>query len=174
MGKRHIPHKQRMELLDAYAESGVSTKEYAAANGIGYSTLQRWLRDHKSTLSTMDNVYTSNGASLHTPTQQPAVNRQPYSRSDATVHFMDITPLSAFTKVPPIKTVADCTNVNEGISPVFSSSVSDKMAKESKVSGQTNPSEPHNQLDVFLPNGIRMTFHQTSLDTSIALIKSLA
>ena len=38
------------------------------------------------------------------------------------------------------------------------------------ISVQIDKNSP---LDIFLPNGIRMTFHQASLDTSIALIKSL-
>jgi hypothetical protein len=42
-----------------------------------------------------------------------------------------------------------------------------------EVSNQITPSAQNSLLDIFLPNGIRMTFHQASLDTSIALIKSL-
>ena len=170
MSKRHIPQKKRIELLDAYTESGLSIKEYAAANDIGYSTLQRWLHDHKATLNTTDDaVHPLKGASL----QQPTVNRQSYDRSDSTVHFMDITPRSAFSEVPPVKIVAERTNAHEGITSVFTSSASDRMTKESNISDKITPSALDNQLDVVLPNGIRMTFHQVSLDTSIALIKSL-
>ena len=48
MGRRHISHNQRVELLNSYAKSGISVKEYAISNGIGYSTFQRWLQDQKT------------------------------------------------------------------------------------------------------------------------------
>ena len=174
MGKRHIPHKKRIELVDAYAESGLSIKEYAAANGIGYSTLQRWLHDSKSILSTADDIFPLNKPSSQTPKQQPVVNRQFYDRSYSTVHFMDITPHIAFTEVSPVKTVEEKTNVPEDIDPVLTSSVSaHRIAKESNALDKTTPLASHHQLDIFFPKGIRMTFSKTSLDTSIALIKSL-
>ena len=171
MGKRHIPHKKRIELLDTYAKSGLTIKEYAAANGIGYSTLQRWLSERKTDLTAMDCIFPLNGTSPQEPKQQPAINRQSYDRSDCTVHFMDITPRSAFSEVPPVKTGEESLNVPEDINPIFTSSAS--AHRTANLSSKTTPLAPHHQLDISLPNGIRVTFSQASLDMSIALIKSL-
>ena len=46
MRKQHFSLQTRNDLLAAYPESGLSIKAYAAAHGIGYSTIQRWLRDY--------------------------------------------------------------------------------------------------------------------------------
>ena len=171
MGKRHIPHKQRIELLDIYDKSKVTVKAYAAENGIGYSTFQRWLRDRKITFNATDDVHTLNAAIFQPSDQRPNACQpcQSYDKSDTPIHFMDITP-------PTIHLISPEGIEAEAYPQKTSDSISTSPASAHTVvqaSHQTNPSEPHNQLDLFLPNGIRMTFHQASLDASITLIKSL-
>ncbi len=174
MGKRFISAAQRQVLLDSYDKSKVSIKEYAAINGIGHSTLRRWLHNHKITLTTADNIVPVHAAAHKNPSDdQPITNRRCHSsqdnRSDAPIHFMDITASILHPTVPP----EDC------VAAVYPQESSDFVVTPASIhtatqkSVRTEASSPHNQLDVVLPNGIRLIFYQSSLDTSIALIKSL-
>jgi transposase-like protein len=170
MGKRHIPHKKRIELVEAYAESGLNIKEYAVLNGIGYSTLQRWLSNRKAALKTTD-AYPSNTIAMQASEQRLIANRfcQPHDRPDSPVHFMDIT--SHISRAMPPVDVEEDAYRQENSDSISNTPASAHTVAQKSV--RTKSSAPHNQLDILLPNGIRMTFHQTSLDMSIALIKSL-
>ena len=169
MGKRHIPHKQRMELLDTYEKSNVTVKAYAAENGIGYSTFQRWLRDRKTAFNATDDVHTFNTPPFQTSDQLNAGQLlQCHDQSDAPTHFVDITSYMIHT-IPKVEEANEKTYLRETNDDISAPA----SAHTAEISNQTTPSAQNSPLDIFLPNGIRMTFHQASLDTSIALIKSL-
>lgn len=171
MGKRHLSHNKRIELLDAYAESGLNVKEYAAANCIGYSTLQRWLSDRKTDSNTTDSAHSLNPADTQISEQLPATKQgyQSSASSEPPVHFMDITSRIIHRVSPEEGEEREHTQANGDLAPTAPISA----PITTKKSVKTTSLELCNQIDVLLPNGIRVTFHQTSLDMSVALIKSL-
>lgn len=173
MARRHISHNQRIELLNGYAESGVSIKEYAVSNGIGYSTFQRWLQDQKTTFNAASG---SGEDSLKTAPFQISDQRlnaspllQCHDQPDAPMHFVDITS-HVIRTLPKVEEEANEKTHLRGTNDYMSTPSSTHTAD---VSNQTTPLAQDSPLDIFLPNGIRMTFHQASLDASITLIKSL-
>lgn len=170
MGRRHISHNQRVELLNGYAKSGVSVKEYAVSNGIGYSTFQRWLQDQKTAFNAASGEDPFNTPPFQTSDQRLNASQllQCHDQSDAPMHFVDITS-HVISTIPKVEEGAnEKTHLFE-----TNGDMSIPSAHTAEASNQTTPLAQNSPLDIFLPNGIRMTFHQASLDTSIALIKSL-
>ena len=170
MSRRHISHNQRVELLNGYAKSGVSVKEYALSNGIGYSTFQRWLQDQKTAFNAASGENPFNTPPFQTSDQRLNASQllQCHDQSDAPTHFVDITSHMIHT-IPKVEEANEKTHLRETNDDVSTPA----SAHTTEVSNQISPSAQNSLLDIFLPNGIRMTFHQASLDTSIALIKSL-
>ena len=168
MGKRHISHNQRMDLLDTYDKGTVSIKEYAAAKGIGYSTFQRWLHDRKSTLNMTDDACPLNAITFKASGRLPIDKGQSHGGFESSVHFVDIT--SQIINMDSEDVAEDAYNKDNQ---ECASTPPASVHTIEPISSKSKPSVRHNRLDVLLPNGIRMTFHQTSLDMSVALIKSL-
>lgn len=146
----HFSNEERMRLLISYAESSLTARKYAMENGVSYSTFQRWASNHgislqKKKASRLDSSKTRG-------------HQQASSACDVPVHFMDITP-SIFSKEKEEK-------------PSVSVSLDTQNSSTSPLSS-ADPLALACQLDVSLPNGIAMTFHQVSLHQSLAMIKAL-
>jgi hypothetical protein len=169
MRKQHFSLQTRNDLLAAYPESGLSIKAYAAAHGIGYSTIQRWLRDYNRSRAT--------GNSSASPTFRTHGYSEP-------IDFMDITrPLMRTIPSMPKDSSydADVSKSNDVISRISATQpdhdASLTAASDEKRSPLCAPplcaDSLCDRLDICLPNGIRMTLHRTSFDASVILIKSL-
>jgi len=144
MGK-HISAEDRLNLLKGYAVSPLTVREYVLEKGVSYSTFQRWALNHGISLKK------SKEAGRLGPLE--AVRCQQISK----------TPLSKGQSVgnPPLQFMDITGNI-------FS-----KAKKEDTVSRVNDSFALEGQLDVLLPNGIRMTLHETSLNNRIALMKAL-
>jgi transposase-like protein len=176
MVRHQFSPKKRNDLLTAYAGSGLTIKQYAAANGIGYSTIQRWLRNHKTAYAT-DTVFPSQASFVNVHTQQPAVDRQNTHASSSSVNFLDITP---HLMPPSTSTKKDCAHDTNAAptdtAPVFSPACTDHDVSRGTAHDASSPlcAPPLcDRLDMFLPNGIRITLYQTGIDARTQLIKSL-
>lgn len=177
MSKQHFSPQKRHELLKAFAKSGLSVQKYANANGIGYSTMQRWLRDDKITTVQNDN---SPSSRHRTNGQKRDFSPLCTKKTDSTVQFMDITE-HAKHKILPQEAQEDAhfATTNEVVFPLLTSSrhcdapLKTYTQAPSDISSQVPPKESCQPLDVLLPNGILLTLHQTSFDACIKLIKSL-
>jgi hypothetical protein len=164
--------------VNFYTQSSLSVKKYAALHGIGYSTFQKWLRDYKKSLESKKKDHVCSKVSAKSAcagmrTTQLFATSQQDSSSNSTVEFMDITPRVAFSYVQaaPLKTkVCDETHNFASVPPV-SPSLCDKNTRPSSSPLSSSPFL--GPIDLFLPNGLRMTFHQTSVATSIEIIHAL-
>jgi hypothetical protein len=137
MGRRHISHNQRMELLNGYAESGVSIKEYAVSNGIGYSTFQRWLQDQKTTFNVASGEDPLKTAPFQTSDQRLNASQllQCHDQSDAPMHFVDITS-HVICSLPKVEEEANEKTHLRGTNDYMSTPAS---AHTAEVSNQTTP-----------------------------------
>jgi hypothetical protein len=45
--QRRLSERERAHLLEVYEQSSMTQREFAAAYGVGYSTLTKWLRDSR-------------------------------------------------------------------------------------------------------------------------------
>lgn len=164
MGKQHFSLQTRNDLLAAYPESGLNIKAYAAAHGIGYSTIQRWLRDYNRPRAT-DN-----------PCASPTSKTHDYSEH---VDFMDITqPLMHITTSIPTNCTHDADASRSNDTVLGSPATQPDHDASLTAASDEKPSPLYapplcDRLDVCLPSGIRLTFHRTSFDASVMLIKSL-
>ena len=178
MRKRHLSCDARLTHLNSFLKSPLSIKEYAALHGIGYSTFQKWLRDYKKSLESKkkDHVcskVSAKSACAGMATTQLFAESQQDSSSNSTVEFVDITPrvASSCVQAAPLKTkVCDETHNFASVPPV-SPSLCDKNTRSSSTPLSSSPFL--GPIDLFLPNGLRMTFHQTSVATSVELIHAL-
>lgn len=178
MHKRHLSSDERRAHVNFYTQSSLSVKKYAALHGIGYSTFQKWLRDYKKSLESKkkDHVcskVSAKSACAGMTTPQRFVASPQDSSTSSTVHFMDITPrvASSCVQAAPLKTkVCDETH-NFASVPRVSPSLCDKNTRSSSTPLSSSPFL--GPIDLFLPNGLRMTFHQTSVATSVELIHAL-
>lgn len=174
MNKRHLSRDERHAHVNSYTQSTLSVKEYATLHAIGYSTFQKWVHDYKTFGESKTESRVSSKVSTNSPceikTPQQLAASQP---SSSTVHFMDITPrvVSAFVQTDTLKTkVCDETHNLASVPPV-SPNLYDKNTQPS--SSPLSSSTFLGPIDMFLPNGLRMTFHQTSVATSVELIHAL-
>jgi hypothetical protein len=167
MDKRHLSRDERFTHLNSYLKSPLSVKKYATLNGIGYSTFQKWLCDYKKSLKSKkkDHV-SSNSACAGMTTTKLFASQQQDSSSNSTVHFVDITPrvASSFVQADSLKKVCDETHNFASVPPVSPNPYYKNPPPSSSSLGS---------IDLFLPNGLRMTFHQTSVATSVELIHAL-
>jgi hypothetical protein len=164
--------------VNFYTQSSLSVKKYAALHGIGYSTFQKWLRDYKKSLESkkegpVSSKISTNSSCAGMTTPQLFVASPQDSSTSSTVEFMDITPrvASSYVQAAPLKTkVCDETHNFASVPPV-SPSLCDKNTRPSPSSLSSSPFL--GPIDLFLPNGLRMTFHQTSVATSVEIIHAL-
>lgn len=178
MHKRHLSRDERFTHLNSYMKSPLSVKKYAALHGIGYSTFQKWLRDYKKSLESKKKGHVCSKVSAKSAcagmaTTQLFAESQQDSSSNSTVEFMDITPRvgSSFVQADSLKTKV-CDEIHNFASvPPVSPSLCNKNTRSSSAPLSSSPFL--GPIDLFLPNGLRMTFHQTSVATSVELIHAL-
>ena len=152
---RHFTAEDRIKLLKAYADSSLTVRKYATENGVGYSTFQRWAFDHGISLKKT--------AKLEGLDSFKAGRNQQFSATP--VPFKDITADILLT--PKAERV-----IPESL-PTELAASSLLASAPALLKADHPPRTANGQLDVFLPKGIKMTFHQVSLTHSIALIKAL-
>ena len=164
---KHFSNEKRIRLVEAYIDnSPLTLKAYALANGVGYSTFQKWVSKHGVSLKSKKAKavgfnFLKPGNQDHGSKMAPVklVNDEIPKASSLPIEFMDIT---AKVFPPPIEERAfvDTLDPQNFIPHVPNVDAVDPLALSC-------------QLDVFLPNGIRMRFDQASLNNSIAMIKAL-
>jgi hypothetical protein len=179
MGKQHFSLQKRTDLLAAYAASGLTIKKYAAQNGIGYSTIQRWLRECKAATAPNNNPLLSNASRTHSHAEHIACT----ARCDNTADFVDITRHLSYAPTSLTKNNAHDADFSEysDASPTISTSSGSRDASTTTTAtaaahDESSPlSAPPlcDRLDVFLPNGICIILYQTGIDARTQLIKAL-
>lgn len=175
MHKQHLSRDERRAHVNFYTQSSLSVKKYAALHGIGYSTFQKWLCDYKKSLESKKKGHVCSKVSAKLAcagmaTTQLFAESQQDSSSNSTVEFMDITPRVGSSCVQAAPKVCDETHNFTSVLPV-SPSLCDKNTQSSSSPLSSSPFL--GPIDLFLPNGLRMTFHQTSVATSVDLIHAL-
>jgi hypothetical protein len=177
MGNRHFSLQERTDFLKAYSKSGLSAKKYAQLHSIGYSTLQRWLRNFESTVDA-DNV--SDLTIISIPSSEQTSSSGPASSDDVMslppIHFMDITQhvnehFSPKDAGGSLNFTADHDTILIPELPAIEAHSHNNSSLE--IGDQVTPVTSFHQLDVFLPNGICLTLHQASFEEGLHLIRSL-
>jgi hypothetical protein len=163
---KHFSKEDRLRLLKDYPSSSLTVKAYALKNGVGYSTFQKWISRYGISLKKKEKTVGLD--LLEIKGHQKASQRKPVRLVDqvsqapgSRIEFMDITETifsPAKEERASVRISPDTKSLSASLSPPLSSE--DPLALSC-------------QLDVFLPNGIRMTLHQASFSHSIAMIKAL-
>lgn len=153
---RRFTDEDRIRLLTGYADSPLTVRKYAKEKGIGYSTFQRWAFNHKISLRKKETPGTLGLEFLHAKGEQQS--------SATSVQFKDIT-ADIVLKSSPARVAPESLSTGLSASSLLELDPSLLKMDDLRAGG--------GQLDIFLPKGVKMTFHQVPLTHSLALMKAL-
>lgn len=146
---RHFTAEDRVRLLTDYAASPLTVRKYANEKGVSYSTFHKWALKQGISLRKKETAETLGLAALTVRRDQ---------QSSVPGQFKDIT-ADILLKSSPAR-----------VAPSLSTEL---LTSSSSLSKSDTSFLTSGQMDIFLPKGVKMTFHQVPLTYSLALMKAL-